>query len=130
MSCHNYEQQKQSRSIITPKDKSTFPGKKLQFYHSLLKKGLSLCIMCSDQHVKYRMLHGFLLTSNLLLNYHVNQYNTHKYRFPIGLSKALAIRVLFLCSSKDSNLNYHITRSLIKVQTLWPKFYKLFHPEK
>ena len=29
---------------------------------------------CSDQHVKYSMLRGFLLTSNLLLNYHVKQY--------------------------------------------------------
>ena len=41
----------------------------LQFSHSL-----SLCFMCSDQHVKYRMSRRFSLTSSLLLNYHVNQY--------------------------------------------------------
>ena len=37
-------------------------------------KGLSLCFMCSDQHVKYRMPRGFLLSSSLLLDYHVKQY--------------------------------------------------------
>ena len=30
-------------------------------------KGLSLCFMCSDQYVKYRMPRGFPLTSSLLL---------------------------------------------------------------
>ena len=46
---------------------------KWQFCHSLLK-GLSLCFMCSDQHVKYRIPHEFPSTSSLLLNYHVKQY--------------------------------------------------------
>ena len=51
---------------------------KLQFSHMLV--GLSLCFMCSDQHVKYRMPTGFLLTSSLLLYYHVKQYiHIHTY---------------------------------------------------
>ena len=37
---------------------------------------LSLCFMCSDQHVKERMPRGFPLTSSLLLDYHDKQY-TH-----------------------------------------------------
>ena len=36
-------------------------------------KGLSLCFICSDQHVKYRMPCGFLLTTSLLLDYHIKQ---------------------------------------------------------
>ena len=48
---------------------------KLQFSHI---KGLSLTFICSDQHVKYRMPHGFPLTSSLLLDYHIKQYiHTH-----------------------------------------------------
>ena len=39
---------------------------------------LSLCFMCSDQHVKERMPRGFPLTSSLLLDYHDKQY-THTY---------------------------------------------------
>ena len=39
-----------------------------------LSKGLSLCLMCSDQHVKYLMRRGFSLISSLLLDYHVKQY--------------------------------------------------------
>ena len=50
-----------------------FP-QKLQFLIGSSSKGLSLCFMCSDQHVKYRMPHGFPLTASLLLNYHVEQY--------------------------------------------------------
>ena len=43
-----------------------------------LSKSLSLCFMCSDQHVKYRMPRGSPLTSSLLLDYHVKQYaRTH-----------------------------------------------------
>ena len=34
-------------------------------------------LMCSDQHVKYRMLRGFPLTSSLLLDYHVKTIDTH-----------------------------------------------------
>ena len=55
----------------------SIPCKKLQFYHSLLKQGLSLRFMYSDQHVKYRMLRGFPLTSSLLLDYHVKTIDTH-----------------------------------------------------
>ena len=47
-----------------------------------LSKSLSLCFMCSDQHVKYRMPRGFPLTSSLLLDYHVKQY-THAYLFAL-----------------------------------------------
>ena len=43
-----------------------------------LSKDLSLCFMCSDQHVKYRMPREFPLTNSLLLDYHVEQYtHTH-----------------------------------------------------
>ena len=31
-------------------------------------------LQCSDQQVKYRMPHGFPLTSSLLLDYHIKQY--------------------------------------------------------
>ena len=49
---------------------------KLQFSHSV--KGLSLCLICSDRHVKYLVPCGFHLTSRLLLDYHVKQYiHTH-----------------------------------------------------
>ena len=37
-------------------------------------KSLSQLFMCSDQHVKYRIIHGFPLTSSLLLDYHIKQY--------------------------------------------------------
>ena len=51
-------------------------GKSCSFDIVSLSKGLSLCFMCSDQHVKYRMPRGFPSTSSLLLDYHVKQY-TH-----------------------------------------------------
>ena len=41
-----------------------------------LSKCLSLCFLCSEQHVKYRMPRGFPLTSSLLLDYHFKQ-NVH-----------------------------------------------------
>ena len=50
----------------------SIPGKAvvfLQYY-----KGSSLCFICPDQHVKYRMYSGVSLTSSLLLNYYVKQY--------------------------------------------------------
>ena len=49
-------------------------GKTCSFLIVFLSKGLSLCFMCSDQHVKYRMPCGFPSTSSLLLDYHVKQY--------------------------------------------------------
>ena len=56
----------------------SIPGKNCSFFIVFLSKGLSLCFTCSDQHVKYRMPHGFPLTSSLLLDYHVKQYiHTH-----------------------------------------------------
>ena len=45
--------------------------KKGHFIIVCLIKGLSLCIMCFDQHVKYRIPHGFSLFRSLLLDYHV-----------------------------------------------------------
>ena len=51
-------------------------GKSCSFLIVSLSKSLSLCFMCSDQHVKYRMPRGFPLTSSLLLDYHFKQY-TH-----------------------------------------------------
>ena len=41
-----------------------------------LEQGLSLCFMCSDQHVKYWMPCGFSLISSFLLGTHIKQY-TH-----------------------------------------------------
>ena len=52
------------------------PGNSCSFLIVSLSKSLSLCFMCSDQHVKYWMPCGFPSTSSLLLNYHVKQY-TH-----------------------------------------------------
>ena len=51
-----------------------FP-QKLQFLIGSLSKGLSLCFMCSDQLIKYRMPHGFPWTNSLLLNdTHIRQH--------------------------------------------------------
>ena len=47
---------------------------KAAVFSVFLSKSLSLCSMCSDQHVKYPMPHGFPLASSLLLDYHVKQY--------------------------------------------------------
>ena len=57
----------------------SIPNKTCSFFIVSLSKGLSLCFMCSDQHVKYRMRRGFLLASRLLLHYHVKIINTHMY---------------------------------------------------
>ena len=54
----------------------SIPSKSCSFLIVSLSKRLSLYFMCSDQHVKYWMPHGFPLTSSLLLHYHVKQY-TH-----------------------------------------------------
>ena len=51
----------------------SIPGKSCSFLIVSLSKSLSLCFMCSDQHVKYQMPRGFSLTSSLLLDYHVKQ---------------------------------------------------------
>ena len=52
----------------------SFPGKSCSFFIVPLSKGLSLCFMCSDQHVKYQMPHWFPLPSSLLLEYYVKKY--------------------------------------------------------
>ena len=54
-------------------------GKSCRFLIVSLSKDLSLDFMCSDQHVKYWMLHGFSFNSSLLLHYRVEQY-THIHR--------------------------------------------------
>ena len=68
----------------------SIPNKSCSFLIVSLSKGLSLCFMCSDQHVKYWMPCGFPLTSSLLLDYHIKQYihtlqitsvNNHKLGF-------------------------------------------------
>ena len=59
----------------------SIPSKICIFLRVSLSKSLSLCFMCSDQHVKYQKPRGFPLTSSLLLDYHVKQYahkNTNK----------------------------------------------------
>ena len=48
---------------------SSIPGKGCSFLIVSLNEGLSLCFMCSDQHVKYQMPDGFSLTSSVLLDY-------------------------------------------------------------
>ena len=45
----------------------SIPSKICIFLRVSLSKSLSLCFMCSDQHVKYRMPRGFPSTSSLLL---------------------------------------------------------------
>ena len=60
----------------------SIPRKSCSFLIVSLSKSLSLCFMCSDQHVKYWMPRGFPLTNSLLLDYHVKQYihtYTHTY---------------------------------------------------
>ena len=53
----------------------SIPDKSCSFLIVSLSKGLSLCFMSSDQHVKYWMPRGIPLTSSfeLLLDYHVKQ---------------------------------------------------------
>ena len=52
----------------------SIPSKSCSFFIVSLNKGLSLCFMCSDQHVKYGMPFGCPLTSCLILDYHVKQH--------------------------------------------------------
>ena len=57
---------------------SSIPSKSCSILTVSLSEGLSLCFMCSDQHLKYRMSLGFPLTDRLLLDYHSKQYiHTH-----------------------------------------------------
>ena len=52
------------------------------FFIVSLSKSLSLYFMCSDQHAKYWMPHGFCLTNSLLLNYNtfiLNLLSTGEY---------------------------------------------------
>ena len=58
----------------------SIPSKSCNFLIVSLSKGLSLCFMCSDQHVKYWMPRGLSLTSSLLLDYHVKQYVHAKHK--------------------------------------------------
>ena len=54
------------------------PDKSCSFFIVFLSKSLSLCSMCSDQHVKYPMPRRFPLTSSLLLDYqyiHIKNYS-------------------------------------------------------
>ena len=47
---------------------------KLQFYHNCLSKDLQcVFLLYSAQRSKYRIHNGFLLISDLLLNYHIKQ---------------------------------------------------------
>ena len=46
----------------------SIPGKSCSFFIVSLSKGLSLCFMCSDEHVKYWMPRWLSLTSSLLLD--------------------------------------------------------------
>ena len=52
----------------------SIPNKSCSFFIVSLSKSLSLCFMCSDQHVKYRMPRGLPSTSSLLLDYQVKQH--------------------------------------------------------
>ena len=52
----------------------SIPSNSCSFFIVSLSKGLSLCFMCSDQHVKYWMPRRFPLTTSLLLDYHAKQY--------------------------------------------------------
>ena len=97
----------------------SIPGKSRSFLIVSFNKGLSLCFMCSDHHVKYWMPRGFLLTSSLLLDYHVKQY-IHTYMYFIysiwymyvvirpkqSMSLNLYQRVIQICPTLLLNINY------------------------
>ena len=51
----------------------SIPGKSCSLFIASLSKSLSLRFMCSGQHEKYWMSRGFLLTSSLLLDYHIKE---------------------------------------------------------
>ena len=55
----------------------SIPGQSYSFLIVSLSKSLSLCFVCSDQLVKYRMPQGFPLASSLLLDHHVKNTPTH-----------------------------------------------------
>ena len=94
----------------------SIPGKSCSFFIVSLSKSLSLCFMCSDQHVKYWMPRGFPSTSSLLLDYHVKQY-THT---PHGVthvtwchSPTYGVTHLTYCvthlTSRVTHLTYRVT---------------------
>ena len=64
-----------------------------------LSKSLSLCFMCSDQHVKHWIAGGFPLTSSLLLDYHVKITHTYTGNSCISFRTVLTILQLeiFYC---------------------------------
>ena len=66
----------------------SIPNKSCSFFIVSLSKSLSLCFMCSDQHVKYWMPLWFPLTSSLLLDYHVKQY-IHTYTKKLYISTGM-----------------------------------------
>ena len=70
---------------------------KLQFFHCIWSKGLSLYFMCSDQHVKYWMPCGFPLTSSLLLDYHAKQHiHTYTHTFGDSVKRLVSLYLLAL----------------------------------
>ena len=70
----------------------SIPGKSCSFLIVSLSKDLSLCFTCSDQHVKYRIYHGFPSTSSLLLDYYFKQ---HTYTY---IMLAMLYSLIFLAT--------------------------------
>ena len=80
----------------------SIPGKTAVFFTVSSSKGSSLYFMCSDQHVKYRMVHGFSLTSSLLLDYHVKKYiYIHAYMYILTIDSITINKVN--CSYESNN---------------------------
>ena len=65
----------------------SIPGKIYSVLIVSLSKSLSLYLMCSDQHVKYQMPHGFPLTTSLLLHTHRNSSRKSSYWFCYCISR-------------------------------------------
>ena len=87
----------------------SIPGKSCSFLIVSLSKSLSLCFMCSDQHVKYRMPRGFPSTSSLLLDYHGKQYthiHTHTYLVSMRVHEADEFTYLVSMRLHEPEKNY------------------------
>ena len=64
----------------------SIPGKSCSFLIVSLTKDLSLCFMCSDPHVKHWIPRGLSLASNLLLDYHVEQYRQIIFKWKLSFT--------------------------------------------
>ena len=94
----------------------SMPSKSCSFLIVSLSKGLSLCSMCSDQHVEYRMPRGFPLTSSLLLDYHVKKYTQNTCHTRPLTDETLSYLMLSRETEPPKDFLYHKPNLLTQMQ--------------